>query len=63
MGTDLSFLDNYSVVFVDVSHLSHSYYYKLTARMNKSSARLSFIIEKTNINIILKEMYEFANEK
>lgn len=63
LGTDLSFLDNYSVVFVDVSHLSHSYYYKLTARMIKSSARLSFITGKTNVNIVINEMYEFINEK
>jgi len=58
LGTNLSFLDNYSIVYVDVSHLSHSYYYKLTAQMNKNSARLIFITRKTNIYLLIKEMYE-----
>ncbi|MBU3161629.1 hypothetical protein KPL37_18185 [Clostridium frigoris] len=63
LSTDLSFLDNYSSVFVDVSHISHAYYYRLTTSMNKNSTKLCFITKKTNVNLIINEMYEFINER
>jgi hypothetical protein len=59
LGADISFIDNYSSIFVDVNHLSHSFYYKLTARINKNKSKLCYITKKTNIELIINEMYEF----
>jgi hypothetical protein len=62
VGIDLSFVDNYDAVIVDVNYLSHSFYYKLMSQMNKNKTRLCYLTRKQNVQLVIREMYEFMKQ-
>jgi hypothetical protein len=57
LGTNLSFVDNYDFVIVDVNYLSHAFYYKLMSQIAKNNTALHYLTRKQNIEMIIEEIY------
>jgi hypothetical protein len=58
-GVDLSFVNHYDAIIIDVHYLSHSFYYKLMSYMNKNEAQLYYLTRKQNIEFVIDEIYGF----